>query len=923
MTNKKRLFLLDAYALIYRSFFAFVKNPRISSKGIDTSAIFGFVNTLVEVIRKENPTHMAVVFDTSSPTFRHDEFPQYKAHRDPTPDGILQAKPYIDRLLDSMNIQKLYLDGYEADDLIGTIAKKAEQADFQVYMMTPDKDFAQLVSENIFMYKPANKWSASQVLGIKEVLEKFQINKVSQVIDFLAMMGDSADNIPGLSGVGEKTAQKFIAEYGSMEGLLANTHKITGKLREKVEGSKEQGILSKKLVTIETNAPVDFKPERLALQQFNIEKIQTLFNELEFKTILPRVLSLNNLSKENEKTHTQERKTTDVDVGQLDMFLAPHKSKDINITEKKDYIILTEKEQIKSFYKNVKQRRKCSFQILSSTTSDFENSIVGVSFSYSHDAGFYFPFSEKSRDFINEIFLDKEIVKVGFNIKEQIKTLKNHNISEIKNIFDVSIAHYLLEPEMRHDIGILSENYLQYKSSDITIMLGKGIQKRSVLDLSQDKQMFYCCELADIQLQLSKIFSLELKKMKMLNLFTTIEMPLVSVLIKMELEGINLDADMLSGLSIELTKEIKSIEEIICKLSGQQFNISSPKQLGEVLFEKMKISDKIKKTKSGQYSTSEETLSNLKDSHPIIKEILDYRALQKMLSTYVNALPLLINKKTGRIHTTFNQTVASTGRLSSVNPNLQNIPIRREKGRKIRMAFIPKNEDYLIFAADYSQIELRIMASLSQDESMIKAFNNGEDIHVATAAKVYNVAEKEVTREMRSNAKMVNFGIIYGISAFGLSQRLGIKRKEASEIINQYFAKFPKVKEFIDKSILKARENEYVETILGRKRYLKEINSRNAVLRGFAERNAINAPIQGSAADIIKKAMIDVQAEIQNQNLKSRMLLQVHDELVFDMKKSENEVFVEMVKEKMEHTIKLNVPLVVDTDIGENWLEAH
>tara|TARA_B100001540_G_C15816507_1_gene647827 strand:+ start:4029 stop:6791 length:2763 start_codon:yes stop_codon:yes gene_type:complete len=920
MIPKNKLFLLDAYALIYRAYFAFIKNPRINSKGLDTSAIFGFTNTLVELIRKEKPTHIAVCFDRSGPTFRHEEYEDYKAHREPTPDGIITAKPYIDRLLDAMNIPRIYLDGYEADDVIGTLAKKAEKKDFQVYMMTSDKDFAQLVSENIFMYRPGNKWSPTETWGIKEVLEKFQIKKVSQVIDYLAMMGDAVDNIPGLPGVGKKTAQKFIAQYGSIESLLGNTHEIKGKLREKLEAAKEQGILSKRLATIETNVPIDLDENCLKFSGFNTNQIKELFEELEFKTILQRVLSISNsdISHVNKESQLKEKEL--ITDGQLDMFSANSEEQKKKVEVKKDYKIISDTSIL---YSEIQKTGICSFQLLCNSLSNFNEKIIGFSISYQKNESVYLSFSDDARVLLNKIFQDEEILKIGSNIKEQVKILSKYQTEEIINIFDVSVAHYLLHPDMRHDIEILSENYLNYNCFDISSVLGKGKQKRSISELSSEKQMFYCCELADIHLQLSDIFTKEMEELNLFKLFTSVEMPLLKVLGKMELEGINLDTEMLHEFSIELSEEINLLEQKIFHLSGKDFNISSPKQLGEILFDKMQIVQKVKKTKSGQYSTSEETLSKLKGDHPIIDLILEYRGLQKLLSTYVNALPLLIDEDTGKIHTTFNQSVAATGRLSSVNPNLQNIPIRTEKGRKMRESFIPRNSDFEILAADYSQIELRIMASLSEDESMLNAFNKGVDIHSATAAKVYKVKKEDVTREMRSHAKMVNFGIIYGISPFGLSQRLGIKRKEASEIIENYFEEFPKVKAYMDNTILQARDNEFVETILGRRRYLKDINSRNGIMRSFAERNAINAPIQGSAADIIKKAMIEVQEEIELQNLESKMLLQVHDELVFDIKKEERDVMMKITKEKMEQTIKLNVPLVVDMGVGANWLLAH
>ena len=919
MSQKKKLFLLDAYALIYRAYFAFIKNPRINSKGLDTSAIFGFTNTIVEVLKKERPSHIAVCFDRSGPTFRHEEFSDYKANREPTPDGIVSAKPYIDRLLECLNITKIYLDGFEADDLIGTLAKKAEKEGFHVYMMTSDKDFAQLVSENIFMYRPGNKWAPTEVWGIKEVLEKFQIQKVSQVIDYLGMMGDAVDNIPGLPGVGKKTAQKFISEYGSMEALLANTHKIKGKLREKVEAAKQQGIVSKKLATIDINAPIEFNEKELLFSEIDTDKTRDLFEELEFKTIFQRVLSLSDKRFIKDKEDILEKDEL-IFEGQLDMFSENMSSQNEKIeiekrySTTKDYDFLLDK---------VRENGKCSFQILSNNLSNFNDSLISFSISVEKDNSFYFPFTNKHISFLKKILSDKNILKIGRDIKDQIKILWKYNIYEIDNIFDISIAHYLLHPDMRHDIELLSQNYLEYNSFDISSVLGKGKLKRNISELSEEKQLFYCCELSDIILQLSEIFTHELKELNLYDLFNSIEMPLLKVLSKMELEGINLDVQMLQSYSIELSEEILSIEKQIYKLSGEEFNISSPKQLGEVLFDKMQIVEKVKKTKSGQYSTSEETLIKLKGEHQIVNLILEYRGLQKLLSTYVNALPLLIDSHSGKIHTTFNQSVAATGRLSSTNPNLQNIPIRTEKGRKMRRSFIARNDEFEVLAADYSQIELRIMASLSKDESMLKAFNLGVDIHSATAAKVYKVEEKDVTREMRSNAKMVNFGIIYGISPFGLSQRLRIKRKEASEIINSYFEEFPMVKQYMDNSIFKARDNEYVETILGRRRYLKDVNSRNAMIRAFAERNAINAPIQGSAADIIKKAMIDIQSEIESRNLESRMLLQVHDELVFDVKKTEKETLMVIVKEKMEQAIKLDVPLVIDIGVGKNWLEAH
>ena len=915
MAIKKKLFLLDSYALIYRAFFAFAKNPRVNSKGIDTSAVFGFANTLIEIINTQSPTHIAAVFDTSAPTFRHKDFPEYKAHRDPTPEGIIQARPYIDKLLEAMNISKLYVDGYEADDVIGTLSKKAEGEGFEVYMMTSDKDFAQLVSENIFIYRPGNKWSPNEIWGVKEVLDKFKINNVSQVIDFLGMMGDAADNIPGINGVGKKTAQKFLAEYGSMEGLYENTHKIKGKMREKVENSKKQALLSKKLARIIVDVPIEFHQEDLKAQEFNRDKITELFQELEFKTILKRILTVDEKTKVSETMEVNKKNENSL---QLNMF---SDNKRIKEKEIKNYQI--GHENFEDLYKIIDEEKKCSIQLISNDLSDFQSEIIGISIAIHNGEIFYFPFSNKLIKFIKKIFQSETILKIGFNIKEQAKILSSHNIDVSHSVFDISIAHYLLHPDQRHDIGLLSENYLGREMFNLSDLLGKGKNTKKIDTLAEKDIMFYACELTETFCGLFHIFSEKLKQRSLTSLFYEIEMPLISVLTKMEIEGINLDVKMLSDFSTHVLKDIKLLAQKIHKISGETFNISSPKQMGEVLFEKMRISNKVKKTKTGQYSTSEETLTKLKGSHEIIDQILSYRSLEKLQSTYIKALPILVNKTTDRIHTTFNQAVAATGRLSSINPNLQNIPIRTENGRKIRMAFVSRNKEYQILAADYSQIELRIMASLSGDEVMTDAFNKNKDIHLSTASKVYQVPENDVSREMRSNAKMVNFGIIYGISPFGLSQRLGIKRQEASAIIDQYFLEFKGVKDYINKSIEKARRDEYVETIFGRKRYLKEINAKNAMLRGFAERNAINAPIQGSAADIIKQAMIDIQLEIDRNNLKSKLLLQVHDELVFDLHNSEKQIFVDMVKEKMENAIRIEVQLVVDIGVGINWLDAR
>jgi len=920
MKSEKKLFLLDAFALIYRAYFAFAKNPRINSKGLDTSAVFGFVNTLVEVIKKENPTHLAVVFDTKKPTERHIEYPEYKAHREAMPDGLRDALPYIDKLLEAFNIPKLYKDGYEADDVVGTLAKKAEKAGFQVYMMTSDKDFAQLVSDNIFMYRPGNKWQPTAIWGIPEVLEKFDIQRVDQVIDFLGMMGDSADNIPGIPGIGKKTAQKFIKQYGSMEGLFANSHELKGKMKENVEISEKIGLLCKKLVTIITDVPIEFDAEQMRLVPKNEEKITTLFEELEFRTLLQRVLSA---------TPSQASSLKKIEVisevsssPQFDLF--SQSSAPVAVAgESNNFKLITGTKKLDKLISDIKKTGQVAFQIITDTKDALSTKIAGFSFSYSNDNGFYIPFENEIIPSLKSLFEDVSIHKIGYDLKFAIKVLSKQGIQMKGSLFDVEIAHYLLHPDMRHALDIISDNYLNKIMIEEQLVVGKGKTKLDFSALNKQVITDFSAEKSLVIFKLSAIFKKEMKEVGVWDLFTTIEMPLTVVLAKIENEGIALDVDMLREYSRELTDELVLQTKKIHNLAGEEFNIASPKQMGEILFTKMGLGKKPKKTKSGQFSTSEETLLQLKANHPIIEEILNFRAVKKLLSTYVDALPALVNSTTQRIHTTFNQSVAATGRLSSVNPNLQNIPIRTKRGMKVREAFIPRNEDFILMAADYSQIELRIIASLSKDEGMLNAFNQGLDIHSATAAKVYKVPIDQVDRTMRSHAKSVNFGIIYGISAFGLSQNIGVSRTEAKIIIDNYFEEFPKVKEYMDWSIEQAREKEYVETVMGRRRYLKEINSKNAVMRAVAERNAINAPIQGSAADIVKKAMINVQQEMDKRGMQSRMLLQVHDELVFDMHKSESEELKLLVKEKMEQAFQLKAPLTIDIGEGINWLEAH
>lgn len=933
--EKKELWLLDAYALIYRAYFAFSQAQMVNSKGLNTSAVYGFTSTLYDVLSNRKPTHIAVVFDTDKPTSRHIEYTEYKANREAMPDDIKLAIPYIKKIIEGFNIPILYSDGFEADDIIGTLAKKAEKEGYVTYMMTPDKDFGQLVTENIFMYKPARMGNKAEIWGPEEICKKFEIEDPLQVIDYLGMCGDAVDNIPGIPGVGDKTAKKFLKQYGSLENLLENTADLKGKMKEKVENNREQALLSKKLATIIIDAPIDFDPKSLTKDPMNKEVLEEVFAEMEFRTLSKRILG-------------EELSVTSNNGGQMDLFSGggnnnPTEEKESGneseaITRefktlensKHDYRLAQSEKDIDTLIDTLKKAKSICFDTETTGLNPISAEIVGLAFSIKKGEAYYVPFEADEKKTIAQlekfkvIFEDEKKEFIAHNLKYDLAILKKYGIEIKGRFFDTMIAHYLLQADQKHKMDVLAENYLNYRPMPIEDLIGKkGKDQGNMRDIEVEKVVEYAGEDADITFQLKAIFEKELDKYKMRELFDKIEMPLIDVLAAMELEGIKLDKDILAKFSKELGTELDSLEKEIIDLAGTKFNVDSPKQLGEILFDVLKIDSKGKKTKTGQYSTSEETLNKLADKHEIVPLVLDYRSVKKLKSTYVDSLPELINPKTGHIHTSYMQAVAATGRLSSTNPNLQNIPIRTERGRKIRAAFVPRNKDYQLLAADYSQIELRIIAALSMDESMIDAFKEGTDIHAATAAKVFEVELDQVDRDMRSKAKMVNFGIIYGISAYGLSQRLSIPRKEAQEIIDSYFEKYPKIKSYMDESIVFAKEHGYVETIMNRRRYLPDINGRNAVVRGYAERNAINAPIQGSAADIIKKAMIDIHAAFKKEKFESKLLLQVHDELVFDLKNDEIEAVKKIVKDKMENAVELIVPLTVEMDTADNWLDAH
>jgi DNA polymerase-1 len=945
MSEQKRLFLVDAYALIFRGYYAFIKNPRINSKGQDTSAIMGFMNSLLDVIKRERPDHLAVCFDKGGSTDRVEMYEDYKANRDETPEGIKTAIPYICDILNAMNIPIMVKEGFEADDVIGTLSKQAEKEGYKTFMVTPDKDFAQLVSENIFMYRPVFG-GGYETWGIPEVQKKFEVKDPIQVIDFLGMMGDSSDNIPGLPGVGEKTAKKFLAQFGSMENLLANTHELKGKMKEKIEANAELGLLSKQLATIMLDVPVTFNAEDFEMSEPDIPKVTEIFQELEFRRLIDNFVKTfstevpttnNSTSASAENTATPKEKAA-AGEGQFSLFGGDAStSDDTSSTERQNikntshlYQSVAPGMATKLFMSNLLKQTSVCFDTETTGLNPLTAELVGIAFSWEKGKGFYMPFPEDQKEaqdlieVIRPFFEAEHIEKVGQNLKYDIKVLAKYNI-EVKGVlFDTMLAHYLINPDMRHNMDVLAETYLNYTPVPISELIGKkGKNQLSMRDVSVEQQTEYAVEDADITLQLKEHFSNELNDANTQKLFNDIEVPLLRVLADMELEGINLDEAFLNGLSEDLNKDIAALETKIYDVAEEKFNIASPKQLGVILFEKLKLVDKPKKTKTGQYSTAEDVLSYLAKDHEIVQSILDYRGLSKLKSTYVDALPTQVEPITKRVHTDYMQTVAATGRLSSNNPNLQNIPIRTERGRQVRKAFIPRNDDYILLAADYSQIELRIIAALSEETNMIEAFKSGEDIHASTAAKVFNVALEDVTREQRSNAKTVNFGIVYGVSAFGLSNQTNLSRSEAKELIDTYYETYPKLKAYMSEQVDFARDNGYVQTVLGRRRYLKDINSRNAVVRGAAERNAVNAPIQGSAADIIKIAMINIHSKLKARNYKSKMLLQVHDELVFDIYKPEIDELKTLIKSEMENAFKMDVPLDVEVDTGLNWLEAH
>ncbi len=934
--NDKRLFLIDAYAMIFRGYYALIRSPRITSSGQDTSAIFGFTNSLIELIRRERPTHLAVVFDVGQASIRTDDFAEYKANRSETPDAIKAAIPYIHRILNAMHVPILGLEGYEADDVIGTIACKAEKEGYQIYMVTPDKDFAQCVTENIRIYKPGLKGAEFEILGVEEVKAKYEIEDPKQVIDFLAMMGDSVDNIPGLEGVGEKTAKKFLKEYGSIENLLANTHELKGKLKEKVEASAERGIMSKKLATIICDAPIDFHQEQYDLDTPDFVQVKEIFDELEFRRMyenLYRAFAPAETPAPPQELKAAAQKPAAAS-GQLDLFAnfeeLDRVTSTVQTAEDSDHLyqhISSPKAQY-VLVKNLLQQPVVAFDTELSQPDEMEAELIGMSFCYQPGLAYYIPLSadrteaQATLEIFRPFFEKQDLIKVAHNLKTDFKILTLYGITMQGAMFDTMIAHYLLNPDGRHNMDYLAEVHLNYKPIAEETLIGKGKNKTTLQALPLDKQTVFACEDADITLRLYELFAPQLQKENLHDLFFGVEMPLMQVLAKMELAGISLDRAWLEQESKDLENDLKNLETEIFALSGEEFNINSPKQLGEILFEKLQLDPKAKKTRTGQYSTSEDILQKLVAKHEIIQHILQYRTYQKLKSTYVDALPLQIDKDDHRVHTNFSQTTAATGRLSSVNPNLQNIPIRTLRGQQIRGAFVA-NPGHKLIAADYSQIELRLIAAISGEENMIKAFRDGEDIHASTASRLFGVPLEEVTKLQRSQAKTVNFGILYGQGAFGLAEQTGLSRAEAKEMIASYFDTYPQLKKYMAEQVEKAREMGYVETVLHRKRHLKDINSANFVVKAHAERNAVNAPIQGSAADVIKLAMIHIDKRLTTEKLQTRMLLQVHDELVFESPEEEVETASALIKHEMENAYLTRVPLLVEVGVGNNWLEAH
>lgn len=922
----EKLFLLDAYALIYRAYYALIKSPRINSKGFNTSAILGFVNTLEDVLKKENPTHIGIAFDPAGPTFRHEAYPEYKAQREETPEVIRLSVPIIKDIIRAYRIPILEVPGYEADDVIGTLATEAGKRGITTYMMTPDKDYGQLVGENVFMYRPRHNDKAFEVMGVEEVKNKYAIQSPLQVIDLLGLMGDASDNIPGCPGVGEKTAQKLIAQFGNIENLLAHTDQLKGALRTKVEENRKQIEFSRFLATIKTDVPLPLDMDALKRESPDEEELRKIFQELEFRTLLERIFK--------EKPKEAPAATP----GQSDLFgfftpettSEPEKTNLATLhTLNCDYQLVDNEEKLSQLLQNIVTQSVLSLDTETTSTDPIRAELVGMSFSYAENQAFYVPVpadrseAQKIVDRFRPVFENRKIMKVGQNIKYDMLVLANYGVQLQGPLFDTMVAHYVLQPELRHNMDYLAEIYLNYQTIHIEELIGpKGKNQGNMRDLPPASVYEYACEDADVTLKLKNKLEKELDENNVRKLFEEIEMPLIPVLAYMERNGVRIDTEALKETSRHFTLRMKQIEEEVYQLAGTEFNIASPKQVGEVLFDRLKIVEKAKKTKTGQYVTSEEVLESLRGKHEVVGKILEHRGLKKLLGTYIDALPQLINPETGRIHTSFNQTVTATGRLSSSNPNLQNIPIRNEDGKEIRKAFIP-DDGCIFFSADYSQIELRIMAHLSGDPHMIEAFQKGQDIHAATASKIYKVPLEEVTREQRSKAKTANFGIIYGISVFGLAERLNVDRKEAKELIDGYFENYPHVKEYMDESIRIARERGYIETIFKRKRYLPDINSRNAVVRGYAERNAINAPIQGSAADIIKVAMVRIYQRFLKEGIQSKMILQVHDELNFSVLPEEQEKVKQIVIEEMESAYKMKAPLLADSGWGQNWLEAH